>query len=137
VTFCNNRGFRDGILHSLAVETSNLKYYTILKPTTVRVMRTTNITVALLGSAVGMATGYGLDGRRVWSSNPGRVKNVHFSLLSRPALKPPNLVCDRSLGLFLMGLNRLVREADQSPPNNAEGKNTWICTTTTPYVLMA
>jgi hypothetical protein len=25
------------------------------------------------------------------------------------------------------------READQSPPSNAEDKNAWSCTTTTPY----
>jgi hypothetical protein len=30
-----------------------------------------------------------------------------------------------------------VREADHSPPNSAEVKNTWIYTATPPYVFMA
>jgi hypothetical protein len=41
---------------------------------------------------VGIATGYGLDARGGGSSSPGRVKNFHFSILSRPALgstQPP------------------------------------------------
>jgi hypothetical protein len=44
-------------------------------------------------SSVGIATGYGLDDQGgVGSSSPGRVKNVHFSILSRPDLgstQPP------------------------------------------------
>jgi hypothetical protein len=37
-------------------------------------------------SVVGIATGYGLDGRGVGSLSPGKIKNFHFSILSRPAL---------------------------------------------------
>jgi hypothetical protein len=43
-------------------------------------------------SAVGMATGYGLDDRGVEVPSPSRVKNFHFSISSRPALgstQPP------------------------------------------------
>jgi hypothetical protein len=45
------------------------------------------------GSSVGIATGYRLDDQgEGGSSSPGRVKNLHFSISSRPALgstKPP------------------------------------------------
>jgi hypothetical protein len=43
-------------------------------------------------SAVGIATGYGLDDREGRGSSPGRVKNYYFSISSRPALgstRPP------------------------------------------------
>jgi hypothetical protein len=43
-------------------------------------------------SAVGIATGYGLDDWEVGVRVPGRVKNFHFSMSSRPALgstQPP------------------------------------------------
>jgi hypothetical protein len=43
-------------------------------------------------SSVGIATGNGLDHQRGDGSSPGRVKNVHFSISSRPALgstQPP------------------------------------------------
>jgi hypothetical protein len=37
-------------------------------------------------SSVDIATGYGLDNEGAGSSSPGRVKNVHYSISSRPAL---------------------------------------------------
>jgi hypothetical protein len=43
-------------------------------------------------SSVGIVTGYGLDEQGGGSSSPGRVKNFHFSISSRPALgstQPP------------------------------------------------
>jgi hypothetical protein len=43
-------------------------------------------------SLVGIATGYGLDDQGGGNSSPGRVKNVYFSISSRPALgstQPP------------------------------------------------
>jgi hypothetical protein len=36
---------------------------------------------------------------------------------------------------FTPGIKRLGREADRSPPSNAEVKKTWSCTTTPPYVM--
>jgi hypothetical protein len=42
-------------------------------------------------SSVGIATGYWLDDRGGGSSSPGRVKNFHFSISSRPLWGPPNL----------------------------------------------
>jgi hypothetical protein len=38
------------------------------------------------GLSHGIATGYRLDDRGDGSSSPGRVKNFHFSISSRPAL---------------------------------------------------
>jgi hypothetical protein len=75
---------------------------------------------------VSIATGYGLD------DSPGRVKHFLFSTSSR----------------FVLGLNQRPiqcvsgalsrgREADHSPPTTAEVKNTWIYTSTPPYVFMA
>jgi hypothetical protein len=82
-------------------------------------------------SAVGVATGYRLD-----HMNPGRVTNVHFSVSSRPSLGPlaPYQWVPRA---FSPGVKRQGREADHSPPTNAEVKKTWIYTSTPPYVFMA
>jgi hypothetical protein len=51
------------------------------------------------------------------SSSPGRVKNFHFSISSRPALgstQPPIK--------WVPGVKRQGREADNSPPTSAEVK---------------
>jgi hypothetical protein len=43
-------------------------------------------------SSVGIATGYDVDDQGDGSSSPGRVKNFHLSISSRPALgstQPP------------------------------------------------
>jgi hypothetical protein len=39
-------------------------------------------------------------------------------------------------GLFLRGVRRQQREADNSLPTGAEDKNMWICTSTLPYAFM-
>jgi hypothetical protein len=84
-------------------------------------------------SSVGIATGYGLDDRGGGgSSSPGRVKNFHFSISSRPALgstQPPIK--------WVPGVKRQGREADHSPPTSAEVKKMWIYTSTPPYVFTA
>jgi hypothetical protein len=49
---------------------------------------------------------------------------------------PPSIVPSRYRGLFLPGLERPGREADQSPPTSAEVKNIWI-STSTPTMLQA
>jgi hypothetical protein len=79
-----------------------------------------------------IATGYGLDDQGGGSSSPGRVKNFHFSISSRPALgstQPPIK--------WVPGVNRQGREADHSPPTSAEVKKMWIYTSTPLYVFMA
>jgi hypothetical protein len=52
----------------------------------------TNYEAMSRDSSVGIATSYGLDDQGGGSSSPGRVKNFHFSISSRPALgstQPP------------------------------------------------
>jgi hypothetical protein len=40
-------------------------------------------------------------------------------------------------GVIFPGVKRPRREADHSPPTSAGVKNTWIYTSTPPYVFMA
>jgi hypothetical protein len=83
-------------------------------------------------SAVGIATGYGLDDRGVGVRVP--VWSRIFSSPRRP---------DRLWGLPSLlstgyrEVKRPKREADHSPPTSAEVKKTWIYTSTPPYVFMA
>jgi hypothetical protein len=87
-------------------------------------------------SAVGIATGYGLDDRGVeFESREGQ----EFSLLhvvQTGAGAPPISLSNRQRGLS-PGVKRQGREADHSPPTSAEVKKMWIYTSTPPYNLMA
>jgi hypothetical protein len=65
-------------------------------------------------SSVFIVTGYGLDDQGAGSLSPGRV---------------PRVLCQ--------GVKQLEREADHSPPTNAEVKKMCIYTSTTPYIFMA
>jgi hypothetical protein len=97
-----------------------------------------NITCLLMGSrdsSVGIATGYVLDDQGGGSSSPGRVKNFHFSILSRSALGSPSYKMGTE-GSF-PGVKRQGREADHSPPTSAEMKKMWIYTSTPLHVFMA
>jgi hypothetical protein len=83
-------------------------------------------------SSVGIATVYGLDDQGGGSSSPCRVKNIHFSISSRPAVgstQPPIK--------WVPGVKRQGREADHSPPTSAEVKKMWIYRSTSLYVFMA
>jgi hypothetical protein len=71
------------------------------------------------------------------SSSPGRVKNFFFSMSSRPVLRPIQLSTQRVPGALSPGVKWRRREADHSPPTNAEVKKTWIYTSTPPYASMA
>jgi hypothetical protein len=53
-----------------------------------------------MDGVVGIATGYGLDGRGFEVSSPGGFNNFLFSTSSRPALGPPNLLSSGYQGLF-------------------------------------
>jgi hypothetical protein len=70
--------------------------------------------------SVGVAMGYGLDGR---GSISGRVKVFLFSTASRPALGPTRSRIQRIPGTFFPGVKRPGREANHSPPTNTEVKN--------------
>jgi hypothetical protein len=90
--------------------------------------------VLLLGytvvySIVGIATRYGLDGQGVGVRIPVGSKIVFAA--SRPALGPSQPPVHWVPG----GDKAAGREADDSPPTNAEVKKTWIYTSTPPYVF--
>jgi hypothetical protein len=87
-------------------------------------------------SSVGVATGYGLDGRGVGGGVTGGGNKFLFSTSSRPVLgntQPIQWVP----WAFPPGVRRPGHEADHSPPASAQVKNTWIYTSTPPYVFMA
>jgi hypothetical protein len=69
-------------------------------------------------SAVGVATGYGLDDRGIRVRVP-----VGSRIFSSGALSP--------------GVKWPGREADHSPPTSAEVKRMWIYTSTPPYAFVA
>jgi hypothetical protein len=89
-------------------------------------------------SAVGIATGYGLDDWGVGTRIP--VGSRIFSSPRRPdrLWGPPNLISNgyRGGGAISSGLKRTGREADHSRPASAEVKKMWIYTSTPPYALM-
>jgi hypothetical protein len=89
-----------------------------------------------LDTAVGIATGYGLD-ERGGSSSPNRNKIFILSTTSRPVLgfiQPPIQWAPGTLSPEEVKL--LVPEADHSPPTSAEVKDTRIYTSIPPYVFM-
>jgi hypothetical protein len=71
---------------------------------------------------IGIALGYRLDdlGVRV----PARAGNV-FTTASRPALGPTQPPIQWLRGAFSLGVKRLEREGDHSPPSSAEVKE-WV-----------
>jgi hypothetical protein len=71
------------------------------------------------------------------SSRPGGVRNFHFSMSSRPALGSTQPLIQWVPGALSSGVKRPGREADHSSPTSSEVKNTWIYTSTPPYVFMA
>jgi hypothetical protein len=75
-------------------------------------------------SAVGIATSYWLDDRGVGVLVPVGVKNFYLSTSSRPALGSTQPPIQLVPGAFSPGIKRPGREADHSPPTNAEVKKT-------------
>jgi hypothetical protein len=83
-------------------------------------------------SAVGIATGYGLDDRGVGVRVP--VGSRIFSSPRRPdrLWGPPNLLSNGYRGALSPGVKRPGRYADHSPPANAEVKKMLIYTFSPP-----
>jgi hypothetical protein len=77
-------------------------------------------------SAVGKATGCGLDVRGVGVRVPVGSKNFQFSTSSRPAPGPTQPPIHCVPGVLSLGVKRPGSEADLSPPTSAEVKKTWI-----------
>jgi hypothetical protein len=75
--------------------------------------------------------------RRGRSSNPNKVKNDLFSTSCRLALGSTQPSTQWLPGALSPGVKRPGREADQSPPTNAEVNKMWIYTSTPPCVFMA
>jgi hypothetical protein len=94
------------------------------------------ISLTLFCSAVGIATGYGLDGRGVGVRVPVGTRifssPCHWDIL----WGPPSLLSNGHRGSF-PGVKLPGREADHSPPTSAEAKKMWIYTSTPPYAFMA
>jgi hypothetical protein len=93
------------------------------------------VTVVSRDSAVGVATGYWLDDRgvevRVLAGS--RI----FSSLRRPhRLWGPPTSYPMSTEGSSPGVKRPGREADHSPPTNAEIKKMWLYTSNPPYAFM-
>jgi hypothetical protein len=84
-------------------------------------------------SAVGITTGYGLDGWEVIVWVPVGARS--FSSPGHPdrLWGPP---FQWGLGDLSPGVKRPGNEADHSPPSSAEVKNAWIYTSNAPYVFM-
>jgi hypothetical protein len=75
-------------------------------------------------SALGIATGYGLDDWGVRSSRTGRLKNFLFSTSSRPALRPTQPRIQWVPEVFSLEVKRSGREAGHLPPTSAKVKKT-------------
>jgi hypothetical protein len=86
-------------------------------------------------SAVGIATGYGMEDRGR-SSSPVMVKDSLLHVVqtgsgAQPASYP------KSTGGYFPGVKRPGHEADNTSPTSAEVKKMWIYTSTPAYVFMA
>jgi hypothetical protein len=84
------------------------------------------------GSSAGMATDWTAG---VWFPVGVRIFSLLHSIHNR-LWGPPSLLSNGYRGLFLWG-KAAGGGADHSPPSSAEVKNTWIYTSTPPYVFMA
>jgi hypothetical protein len=72
-------------------------------------------------------------GAGVRRSSPGGDEYFHFSTSPRPALVSTQPPIQWVPGPLSPGVKRPAREADHSPPTNAEVKKMWIYTSTPPY----
>jgi hypothetical protein len=64
------------------------------------------------------------------------MKNFVFSTSSRLVLGLTQPPIKWATGALSLGVKQLGREADHSPPTNAEVKKTWIYTSIPPYIFM-
>jgi hypothetical protein len=87
-------------------------------------------------SKVGIATGYGLDGRRVGVRVPVGSKIYLLQVVRTGSGAHPASYSMGTKGFFPEE-QRPGREADHLPPSSAEVKKTRIYTSTSPYAFMA
>jgi hypothetical protein len=86
------------------------------------------------GSAVGIATGYFPNVRRIGLPVPEGSRIVSTRQRPYRFWSPFNLLSNGYRG---PGIKRPGLEADYLPPTSAEANQTWICTSTPPYAFMA
>jgi hypothetical protein len=86
-------------------------------------------------SAIGIATGYGLDERGTRVRVP--VGSRIISTPSRPAPGPVQPPIECVPGAVFPGVKWQGLEADHSPPASAEVKKMWIYISTPSYAFMA
>jgi hypothetical protein len=84
------------------------------------------MTESMINSVLYLCSLLYLSVARGGSSNPGRVKNFHFSISSRPALGSTQPPIKWVPGGSFPGVRWQGREADRSPPTSAEVKKMWI-----------
>jgi hypothetical protein len=80
-----------------------------------------------------LATGWTAEG----SEFESRRGKTFLLSSSRPVLRPIQPPIQWVPGALPPGVKMTGREAHHSPPTSAEIKNTWIYTSTSPYVLKA
>jgi hypothetical protein len=88
-------------------------------------------------SSVGIALGYGLDDRVLGFDSRRGLGIFLFATASGTALGPTQPPLQWIPGALSLGIKGPGREADHSPPSNAEVKNAWSYTSTPQYVFMA
>jgi hypothetical protein len=86
------------------------------------------------GSAVSVATSYGLDGRGVGVPSPGKGQDYSFHSVQTGSGGHPASY-QMGIGALSPGAKRPEREADHLPRTSAEVENTWIYTSTLPMRL--
>jgi hypothetical protein len=86
------------------------------------------------GSAVGIATAYGLEDRGVGVRVPVGSEFSLLHIVQTGSWADPGSYPMRALS---PGVKRPGREADRSPPASAKVKKMWIYTSTPPYAFMA
>jgi tRNA U34 5-methylaminomethyl-2-thiouridine-forming methyltransferase MnmC len=69
-----------------------------------------------------------LDDR--WFKSRQSLRICLFTTAFRPALRPTQPPIQWEPGALSLGVKRLSREADHSPPSSAEVKNVWTCIST-------
>jgi hypothetical protein len=87
-------------------------------------------------SSVGIATGYGLDGRGVGVRVPVGSRNVSSPHRPDRFWGPPNLPSN-GYRVLSVGVKRLGCGADHLPPTSTEVKKMWLHTPTPPYAFTA
>jgi hypothetical protein len=70
------------------------------------------------------------------SSSPGGIKEFHFSMLFRPALRSTQPLVKWVPGTLSLEVKRPGLEADHSPSASAEVKKLCVYTPTPPYAFM-